>query len=408
MKLLVATDAHIFRTPDGNHWAKSIYGYSFWTRYLEVFDSVRIVARVKEVEDIDSKKLLVDGDGVDVVGIPFYQGPKQLLSKYAQIQRKLKGIDDGCDAALLRMPSQTATMVWKHLRKDIPLAGEVVYDMMDDVNLPKQNPIIKMLHVITSNSMKNFCLTANGVSYVTENSIQKHYPSYARLHGESMEHFESSYSTITLSDDAFTGERNYDGCQKITLVLSSVAMNSERKGEKVLIKTVKICRDKGYDIQAIIIGDGTLRSSFEEYAKELGVSEYVTFTGLLPSSDDVRKVMLEADMFVFPTQGEGLPRGILEAMAIGMPVLSTPVGGIPEVIESKYLFDPMNADAYANAICRLLDTPDELTEMSKKNFKKSLEFKNELLQAKRNEFYKKLRSLCYVGEKHVCIDGRSE
>lgn len=398
MKLLIATDAHIFKTPNGKHWAKSIYGYDFWTRYLRVFDSVRIVARVKEVEEIDSKRLPVDGPGVEIVGIPFYQGPKQLLTQYAKIQRKLKQIDAECDAALLRMPSQTATMVWKHLRKDIPLAGEIVYDMTDDVNRSGQNPIIKMLYVITSNNMKRFCLAANGVSYVTDNSIQRHYPSYARLYGESREHFESFYSTITLSEDAFTGARNFDGYNKITLVLSSVAMNSERKGEKVLIKSVKICRDKGYDVQAILIGDGSLRKSFEQYAKDLGVSEYVTFTGLLPSSDEVRKVMLKADMFVFPTQGEGLPRGILEAMAIGMPVLSTPVGGIPEVIERKYLFAPSDAESYANAICRLLDNPDELTAMSKKNFEKSLEFRNEILQTKRDKFYGRLKALCKTGD----------
>jgi glycosyltransferase, family 1 len=394
MKLLVATDAHIFRTPDGRHWAKSIYGYSFWTRYLGVFDSVRIVARIKDVQKIETKDLLVDGDGVEIAGIPFYQGPRQLLRQYVKIQRELKGIDDGCDAALLRMPSQTATMVWKHLKKGIPLAGEVVYDMMDDVNLPGQNPIIKMLHVIISNNVKKFCFEANGVSYVTESTIQRHYPSYARLHGESKEHFESHYSTITLSDNAFTCARNFEGCRKLTLVLSSVAMNSERKGEKILIKTVRICRDKGYDVQAIIIGDGMLRPSFEQYAKELGVSEYVKFTGLLSSSDEVRKVMLKADMFVFPTQGEGLPRGILEAMAIGMPVLSTPVGGIPEVIESRYLFEPMDAVAFANAVCDLLNNPTELTVMSEKNFQKSLEFRNELLQERRNEFYKKLRDIC--------------
>lgn len=394
MKLLVATDAHIFRTPDGKCWAKSIYGYNFWTRYLDVFDSIRVVARVKDVQEIDSKKLQVEGKGVEVTGIPFYQGPKELLKCYLPIQKALKRIDLGCDAALLRMPSQTATMVWKHLRKGIPLAGEIVYDMMDDVNLPGQNPIIKTLHIITSNNVKKFCLTANGVSYVTEKSIQDHYPSYARLHGEDSEHFETFYSTITLADEAFTGTRNFSNHKGLTLVLSSVAMNSERKGEKILIKAVKTCRDRGYDVRAIIIGDGTLRPSFEEYAKELGVADFIEFTGLLPSSDEVRKVMQRADMFVFPTQGEGLPRGILEAMAIGMPVLSTPVGGIPEVIDRKYLFDPMDSDAYANEVCRLLDHKEELTEMSRKNYRKSLEFRNELLQKKRNEFYLKLRSLC--------------
>lgn len=394
MKLLVATDAHIFRTPDDKHWCKSIYGYDFWKRYLNVFDEVRIVARMKDVPTMEGKKLLVDGDKVEVYGIPFYQGPKQLALKYLPIQKALANVDEGCDAALLRMPSQAATMVWKHLRKGIPLAGEIVYDLTDDVNQKGANPIVKILNRMQSNNLAKFCLTANGVSYVTEKSIQEHYPSYARLHGEDAVHFETYYSTITLADEAFTGTRDFSNHKKLTLVLSSVAMNSERKGEKILIKVVKTCRDKGYDVTAIIIGDGTLRPSFEEYAKELGVADFIEFTGLLPSSDEVRKVMQRADMFVFPTQGEGLPRGILEAMAIGMPVLSTPVGGIPEVIDRKYLFDPMDSDAYANEVCRLLDHKEELTEMSRKNYRKSLEFRNELLQKKRNEFYLKLRSLC--------------
>ncbi|MCR5609617.1 MAG: glycosyltransferase family 4 protein [Lachnospiraceae bacterium] len=394
MKLLVATDAHIFRTPDGKHWAKSIYGYSFWTRYLDVFDSVRIVARVKDVQEIASNILLVDGPGIEVFGIPFYQGPLQLLKKYYRIHKCLRGINNGCDAVLLRMPSQTATMVWKHLTKKIPLAGEIVYDMMDDVNIPNQNIILKVLNIITSNNVKKFCMQANGVSYVTKSSIQKHYPSYAKIHGETKEHFETYYSTITLSENAFTGARDFSNCNELTLVLSSVAMNSERKGEKILIKTVKICRDRGYNVKAIIIGDGTLRSTFEQYAKELGVLDNIEFTGLLPSSDEVRKVMLRADVFVFPTQGEGLPRGILEAMAIGMPVLSTPVGGIPEIIDKKYLFDPKDFEAYANEVCSLIDNPTELNTMSTTNFNKSKEFKNDLLQMKRNEFYEKLKLLC--------------
>ena len=395
MKLLVATDAHIFRTPDGQHWAKSIYGYDFWTRYLDVFDSVRIAARVKNVDSIEyEKKILVDGKGVEVYALPFYQGPRQLFAKYIEIKKALKGVDDGCDAALLRMPSPTATMVWKKLRKGIPLAGEVVYDVMDDLNRTGQAPFTKLINAIISRNMKKFCMSANGVSYVTEHSIQQHYPSHARIHGEDKSYFETFYSTITLSENSFSGPRDFFGARSLTLALSSVAMNSERKGEKVLIKTVKICRDRGYDVRAVIIGDGILRKSFEDYAEELEVGKYIKFTGLLPSSDAVREVMLGADMFVFPTLGEGLPRGILEAMAIGMPVLSAPVGGIPEIIDVRYLFDPTDADAYANEICRLLDNPAELSEMSMKNFQKSCEFSNELLQKKRNQFYARLSALC--------------
>ena len=170
-------------------------------------------------------------------------------------------------------------------------------------------------------------------------------------------------------------------------------MNTERKGEPVLIHAVKQARDKGYDVDALIIGDGSMRETFENLARSLGISKYIKFTGRLASSDEVRNVMCGADIFVFPTQAEGLPRGILEAMAIGLPVLSTPVGGIPEIIDKKYLFDAQDIDGFSNMICHLFNNCEEMTAMSANNYAKSLEFKNNILQERRNAFYKKLFQL---------------
>lgn len=393
MKLLVATDAHIFRTPDGKYWSKYIYGYNFWTRYLNVFDSVRVVARVKNIDKANEKLELVSGKGVEVYGIPFYQGPKQLLKKYMAIQKRLKGVDNGCDAALFRMPSQTAQMTYKHISKNLPVAGEIVYDQMDDVN-KSDTLLLKLLNLRIHKNLKRFCATANGVSYVTKESIQKHYPSYARTHGKDAAHFEASYSTITLYDTAFTSARDFTGKKSLCAVLSDVAMNGERKGERTLIKAIKEGRDKGYDLNAIIIGDGSKRSEFEALADELGIRGNITFTGLLPSSDAVREVMLKADVFVFPSQGEGLPRGILEAMAIGMPVLSTPVGGIPEILDKDCMFDPMDSHGFCNAMCGFLDDTEKMTKLSNKNFEIAKQFENTKLQKRRDEFYKKLLEIC--------------
>ncbi len=390
-RVMVATDAHIFKTPDGKHWSKAIYSYDFWTRYLDVFDIVKIVARVKHIDKIEEGLNLVDGPGVEVHGIPFYQGPKQLIKQYFKIQRSLKNVDNNCDAAIFRMPSQTAQMTYKHTRKILPIAGEIVYDTTCDIVNSKG--MKKMLNIIISNNLASFCKKANGISYVTEKSIQKHYPSYARLYGSNKEHFETYYSTITLSEEAFDGPRNFFEKKSLILALSDVAMNSERKGEKVLIEVVQKVRNRGYDVSAIIIGDGVLRKNHESFAKKLKLSKHVTFTGLLPTSDAVRSVLRKADIFVFPTQAEGLPRGILEAMALGMPVLSSPVGGIPEIVEEKYLFEPNDILGYTNMICWLLNHPDELNNVSIRNFNKSLEFKNSCLQLKRNQFYKNLKEL---------------
>ena len=392
MRTLVACDAYIFVLPDGSHWTDTIYGYDFWLRYLHVFDEVKIVARTKHVSEKNEKWIAVDGKGVTFAEVPFYRGPVQLFRKYISIQKALKKVDEDCDVAILRMPSQTALMTWHHLRKYIPTGGEIVYDPINDLE-GSSSPAMKIINWIIVKNLKKFCLKANGVSYVTENAIQKHFPSEARLHGTTEKNFETYYSTITLHDEAFSGPRSYVVGQKMTLALSSVAMNSERKGERILIQVVKKCRDKGYDVEAVIIGDGDLRCKFEEYAESISISKYIRFTGLLPSSDAVRKELLKADMYIFPTQGEGLPRGILEAMAIGMPVLSTPVGGIPEVLDEDCLFDPKDVDGFTDKICHLIDNATELNRLSRNNYNKALHYKNSILQTKRDLFYRKLADL---------------
>ena len=50
MKLMVTTDAHIFRAPDGTYWCGAIYGYSFWKRYMDVFDTIRVVATADHIQ----------------------------------------------------------------------------------------------------------------------------------------------------------------------------------------------------------------------------------------------------------------------------------------------------------------------------------------------------------------------
>ena len=61
-------------------------------------------------------------------------------------------------------------------------------------------------------------------------------------------------------------------------------------------------------------------------AKDLGIDDFVEFTGLLASASEVRQKLKDSDMYVFPTLAEGLPRGIIEAMAVGLPCISSPVG----------------------------------------------------------------------------------
>jgi glycosyltransferase involved in cell wall biosynthesis len=81
-----------------------------------------------------------------------------------------------------------------------------------------------------------------------------------------------------------------------------------------------------------VIGDGPERSALEAKAKMLGISSRVSFTGWLPSLKEVAQAVASGKVFAMNSKSEGGPRAALEAMSYGVPVLSTKVGVMPEVI----------------------------------------------------------------------------
>lgn len=117
--------------------------------------------------------------------------------------------------------------------------------------------------------------------------------------------------------------------------------------------------------QLILVGEGAERSSLEALASELDLDN-VTFTG---STNDVRSYLQQADLFVLPSRSEGIPNALLEAMACGLPVVASAVGGIPDVVqdgESGLLVPPDDVPALAGAIGRLLADSDLRRRMGEK------------------------------------------
>jgi glycosyltransferase involved in cell wall biosynthesis len=112
------------------------------------------------------------------------------------------------------------------------------------------------------------------------------------------------------------------------------------------------------DVQALILGDGYLRSSLEQMAVELGVRQRVIFHGRV---SDVSPFLQQADLFVLPSLAEGISNALLEAMACGLPCLVSDIAGNRAVIvdgENGFLFSPGSSKALAHLIDTLLS--DEL------------------------------------------------
>ncbi|MCM3874271.1 MAG: glycosyltransferase [Pyrinomonadaceae bacterium] len=106
-------------------------------------------------------------------------------------------------------------------------------------------------------------------------------------------------------------------------------------------------------VTAIVAGDGPMRRDLESHAKSLGLTGQVDFIG---SQGDMASVYKEADLLVMTSKHEGTPNVLLEAMASGLPVVATRVGGIPEIIEDSrgLLVEPEDENGLVAAILKLI------------------------------------------------------
>jgi L-malate glycosyltransferase len=137
-------------------------------------------------------------------------------------------------------------------------------------------------------------------------------------------------------------------------VLVNVAALVDHKGQKHLVEAMTHVRRALPDAHAVIFGEGDLRGALERQVRELHLDKHVLLPGF---RQDVLSLAKTADLFVMSSLTEGLGSTLLDAMAMGLAVVGTRTGGIPEAVvdgETGVLVPPGNAKALAEAIVRLL------------------------------------------------------
>lgn len=144
-------------------------------------------------------------------------------------------------------------------------------------------------------------------------------------------------------------------------VLLAVGRLSHEKGQADLISAFASVVKAHPQTKLVIVGDGHERERLEHQAASSGLDNRVIFTGQV---DDAPVYYCMADAFVLPSHSEGSPNALLEAMAAGLPVVATRVGGVPEIVadeESALLVAARDRQAMAGAVIRLL-TDEKLAQ----------------------------------------------
>ncbi|MCY7382161.1 MAG: glycosyltransferase family 4 protein [Microcoleus sp. CAN_BIN18] len=387
MKVVVTLEYRFDRTPDGKVWTQTTFPYHFWMRYLEVFEHVLIVARVLEVTSALPDWKRADGEGVSFAAIPHYIGPWQYLLKARQIQLAARNSVGANDAIILRLSSQIANSIEPLLRQTgHPYGVEVVADPYD-VFAPGsvKHPLSPFFRWWFPRQLRRQCVGASAAAYVTERALQTRYPPASTA-------FSTHYSSIEWETSALVGEPRLPRHNAHQFTLIFVGMLAQLyKAPNVLIAAVTTCVREGLDLKLILVGDGKHRSELEAQAKALGIGDRVCFRGQLTAGDAVCTELDNADLFVLPSYQEGLPRAMIEAMARALPCIGSTVGGIPELLLHEEMVPPGDVTALASKIREVVTNPERMARMSARNLEKAKEYTEEVIQERRNAFYRYVR-----------------
>ena len=160
------------------------------------------------------------------------------------------------------------------------------------------------------------------------------------------------------------------GIKKGEKIITFVGTLRPVKGLKYLIQAMNIISKQDTGIKLMLVGDGEERLALQELVKELDLEDRVTFVGKV-LNEEIPGYMIASDVFVLPSLSESFGIVNLEAMACGLPIVASKVGGLPEIVKNGvngFLVEPKNPEQISDKVLLLLGD-DVLRERISKNNK---------------------------------------
>ncbi len=395
---MITSEEHFCIAESGDPYVRGPAKYSFWSRYLDVFDEVVVLGRARLGRPLEAVHQRADGPGVFFRALPDYTGPWEYLRARRKVQIITRLTIAECDAYLLRMPGVVSQMVWREIvPSKKPYAVEAVGDPWDALS-PGSWPSVfrSVFRRVAARQMKRICAGATAVSYVTAVALQRRYPS-----GKSA--FSTGFSDAMIEESSVPDkiiENRY-------LRLREMPWNNSQngspfrigfigsfsrlyKGPDVLLRAAALC--KRLDFQLVMVGQGRYLAKMKTLAVNLGIADRVRFLGQLPSGSSIYDFLDGIDLFVLPSLAEGLPRALLEAMSRACPCVGSAVGGIPELLDASDLVPPGIAALLAERIAQVAGDSNRLIAMSERNVAKAAQFDPATLNQARHVFLEAVKN----------------
>lgn len=379
MKLLFVHDHPFYREADTSVYTGGSFPKELWQNYLINFKTVQVFAR--NSKSIKSKNGLSSANNVSFYLTENYSSVLNLIKNSRNLKNELKALIIGADVVLVRLPSVLGFIAAEQaFRMNKKVWVEQVGNAKEALG-SHGSLLGKVAAPFFEYQNKNIVKRADFVSYVTENKLQKDYPTRPQA------------ITVSLSDviinsilekQGLKQERFSGNIFRIGLI---GGFDAKYKGQDVLLTAISLLEENiKENIKISLVGKGDF-SWVLDLSKSLNLIENIEYIGGLEAGNQINDFLSTLSLYVQPSFTEGMPRATIEAMAMGCPVIGSNVGGIPDIVSKKFVHQRGNAQELSNHIKQLYLDREILIQESTSSLKKAVPYLKENLDKKRKEFY---------------------
>lgn len=382
--LNLAIDQRLFRAPDGEIWTQSAPAYDFLSLALSVFPNIRVIARTSsEFPEAGLRRL--EGPGVKAFPLPDFRGPFAYWRQRKPVQAAIQAAAQLDGAFLLRIPSQCGFLLAEELEKrKAPYAVDLLTDP-DAFFAPGVAPhgLASLFRPYFTRRCRHLCAHAVAANYITGSRTRAAYPASSAA-------WSSSISDVDLPAAAFLPLQRQPSPRSLRIINVGF-LDLLYKGQDLLIGALADCHAAGLDFQLTFAGDGLYRERLGALAASLGIGDRVHFTGPLAGAAAVREHLAQSDLFVLPSRAEGIPRALLEAMAAGLPAITSDAGAMADLLSPRWIVPVGSREALASKIQEFATIPDQWADIGAANQERARQFHSPVLTPQWKAFYQAIQ-----------------
>lgn len=383
MKLLFYQYAErVYKDTLGNYYTSGSFPPEVWERYLCCCDKLIVLMRegneILTPEFAKKNKQYIDTHKIDLRLMPDkYASVLSYLERdlnYKIDEVQTKAVSE-CDAAIIRGAS--SDIIKKLVRANKPYLIEVVGCTWDA--LRNHGWKGKLMALPSFFCARKEIKRAPWVLYVTEKFLQRRYPTKGK---------SCACSDVVI--EAQPEEVLIDRLKKIDdlkgkIVIGTVgAVNVSYKGQRYIIEAISCLKKRGDTRFIYQLAGGGEQIALKELAEKMDISDQVQFLGSLPH-EQIFQWLKQIDIYVQPSLLEGLPRSVIEAMSMGLPIYASAVGGMSELLPEQVLFPKKNVKKISKILSELKQ--NELRKHAIENFNNAKRYMPDRLNAQRTFFY---------------------